>query len=45
MVNGSGRFVQFGSSVLKRIQTGYVQNYALSILIGVGAIIVYFLYM
>ncbi|MBI4618681.1 MAG: NADH-quinone oxidoreductase subunit L [Desulfobacterales bacterium] len=45
MVNGSGRFVEFGSSVLKRIQTGYVQNYALSILVGIGAIIAYFLFM
>jgi len=45
MVNGSGRFVEFGSSVLKRIQTGYVQNYALSILVGIGAIIGYFLFM
>ena len=44
MVNGSGRFVQWGSSVLKRIQTGYVQNYALSILVGIGAIITYFLF-
>ena len=45
LVNGSGRFVQWGSSVLKRIQTGHVQNYALSILVGVGAIMVYFLFM
>ncbi|MDY7034310.1 MAG: NADH-quinone oxidoreductase subunit L [Thermodesulfobacteriota bacterium] len=41
MVNGSGGLVRWGSSVLKRIQTGYVQNYALSILIGVGAILFY----
>ncbi|MFH2011448.1 MAG: NADH-quinone oxidoreductase subunit L [Pseudomonadota bacterium] len=44
MVNGSGRLVLWTSSVLKRIQTGYVQNYALSILIGIGAIITYFLF-
>jgi NADH-quinone oxidoreductase subunit L len=42
MVNGSGWLVQWVSSVLKRVQTGYVQNYALSILVGVGAIIFYF---
>ncbi|MFH1626357.1 MAG: NADH-quinone oxidoreductase subunit L [Pseudomonadota bacterium] len=43
-VNGSGRFVQWGSTILKRVQTGYVQNYALSILVGIGAIIGYFLF-
>jgi len=41
VVNGSAWVIQWVSSVLKRIQTGYVQNYALSILVGVGAIIFY----
>ena len=41
MVNGAGWIVRWISSVIKRIQTGYVQNYALSILFGVGAIIVF----
>jgi NADH-quinone oxidoreductase subunit L len=45
MINGAGQIVKWSSVGLKRVQTGYVQNYALSILIGVGAIIVYFLYM
>ncbi|MDY6855134.1 MAG: NADH-quinone oxidoreductase subunit L [Thermodesulfobacteriota bacterium] len=44
IVNGVGHIVKWSSIGLRRIQTGYVQNYALSILIGVGAIIVYFLY-
>ncbi len=43
IVNGSGWCVKWTSSVLKRIQTGYVQNYALSILVGAVAIIFYFL--
>ncbi len=43
IVNGSGWCIKWTSSVLKRIQTGYVQNYALSILVGAVAIIFYFL--
>jgi NADH-quinone oxidoreductase subunit L len=34
MVNGSAWLVQRISGGLKRLQTGYVQHYALSILVG-----------
>ena len=34
-VNGVATVVRGGSEVFKRLQTGYVQNYALSILVGI----------
>jgi NADH-quinone oxidoreductase subunit L len=39
LVNGAGRLVTASSQVLRRLQTGYVQNYALGVLAGAVAII------
>jgi len=43
-VNGVGAVVRGGSEVFKRLQTGYVQNYALSILVGIVFMIGYFIF-
>jgi len=43
-VNGVAAIVRGGSEVFKRLQTGYVQNYALSILVGIVLIIGYYLF-
>jgi len=43
-VNGVAAIVRGGSEIFKRLQTGYVQNYALSILVGVVFIIGYFVF-
>ena len=45
MVLGAGRFVQYISNALKQIQSGYVRNYALSLFLGVVALLVYFVFM
>jgi NADH-quinone oxidoreductase subunit L len=42
-VNGIGRLVTGSSSRLRRTETGYVRNYALAVVIGVVAILVYLL--
>jgi NADH-quinone oxidoreductase subunit L len=42
-VNGSASAVEAGSRLLRRIQTGALQNYALSITLGVVAILVFWL--
>jgi len=42
LVNGIAHAVGRGSGFLRRIQTGYVRNYALAILVGVVVIIGYF---
>jgi NADH-quinone oxidoreductase subunit L len=42
-VNGSASAVEAGSKLLRRIQTGAVQNYALSIALGAVAILVFWL--
>ncbi|RLA95092.1 MAG: NADH-quinone oxidoreductase subunit L [Deltaproteobacteria bacterium] len=44
MVNGSGRLFSGLSSILKRLQTGYVQNYAIWMLVGIVFLIVYYLF-
>jgi NADH-quinone oxidoreductase subunit L len=41
IVNGMGSFFARSSRVLRRVQTGYVRNYALSILVGAVLIITY----
>jgi NADH-quinone oxidoreductase subunit L len=41
-VNGLARVVQWCSAQLRQIQTGYVRNYALSVLLGVVVIVAYF---
>jgi len=43
-VNGVAVVVRGGSEVFKRLQTGHVQNYAISILVGVVLIIGYFIF-
>jgi len=43
IVNGVGALCRGGSEVFKRLQTGNVQNYALSILIGIVLMFGYFL--
>jgi NADH-quinone oxidoreductase subunit L len=41
-VNGLARLVGWCSARLRQIQTGYVRNYALSVLLGVVIIVAYF---
>jgi NADH-quinone oxidoreductase subunit L len=43
-VNGLAAVVRGGSQVFKRLQTGNVQSYALSILVGVVLILGYFVF-
>jgi len=43
-VNGTAAVVRGGSEAFKHLQTGYLQSYALSILLGVVLIIGYFLF-
>ncbi len=43
VVNGIGRVVAWGASELRRLQTGYVVNYALTMLAGAVIFVVYFL--
>ena len=43
IANGSARLFTGLSSVLKRLQTGYVQNYAVWMLVGIVFLIVYYL--
>lgn len=40
-VNGVGKIVRFSGRILRRIQTGFVQNYALAFVIGIIVIIGY----
>jgi NADH-quinone oxidoreductase subunit L len=40
-VNGSAGVVRKASSVLRRVQTGYVRNYALGIALGLAAVIAF----
>ena len=41
LVNGSGRLIQWISATLKRLQTGYIYNYALAMIIGVLALVLW----
>ena len=43
IANGSARLFTGLSSVMKRLQTGYVQNYAVWMLVGIVFLIVYYL--
>jgi NADH-quinone oxidoreductase subunit L len=45
LVNGVAALFRGGSEVCKRLQTGYVQNYALSILVGIVFMVGYFLFL
>jgi NADH-quinone oxidoreductase subunit L len=38
-VNGVGRLTQGSSNILRRIQTGVVQNYALALVVGVVLVV------
>lgn len=42
--NGLAQLVGAGAGALRRIQTGYVRNYAVSILIGLVLVITYFIF-
>jgi NADH-quinone oxidoreductase subunit L len=42
--NGLARVVQNGAGQLRKTQTGYVRNYALSILLGAAAIVAWFVF-
>jgi NADH-quinone oxidoreductase subunit L len=44
IANGLARLVQGGSGELRKVQTGYVRNYALSILLGVAALVAWFVF-
>lgn len=44
VVNGVGRTIRSFSGSLRRIQTGNVGNYALSLFVGVAAIVAYFIF-
>jgi len=44
IANGLARLIQSGSGELRKVQTGYVRNYALSILLGVAAIVAWFVF-
>jgi NADH-quinone oxidoreductase subunit L len=41
-VNGLARLIRWCSDQLRQVQTGYVRNYALSVLLGVVIIVAYF---
>jgi NADH-quinone oxidoreductase subunit L len=42
LVNGSGRLIAWFARGLRRVQSGYVRNYALSVLLGVVLLVAYF---
>jgi NADH-quinone oxidoreductase subunit L len=41
IINGSGRFIIWASAKLKRMQTGYLYHFALAMIIGVLALVVW----
>lgn len=41
-VNGSGRFIRWFAQTCKRLQTGYIYHYALSMVLGVGFFLAWF---
>jgi NADH-quinone oxidoreductase subunit L len=43
VVNGTASLVERFSAVIRKLETGYVQNYALGILVGVAVITGYYL--
>ena len=45
LVNGSGRVTRWLAEQLRRVQTGYVRNYALGLVLGVVLLLAYFLLM
>jgi NADH-quinone oxidoreductase subunit L len=45
MVNGAGLTVETGSELTRRVETGNVQQYAFVYVLGVVAIVAYYLYL
>ena len=43
IVNGLGRVIAWGAAGLRQLQTGYVVNYALTMLAGAVIFVAYFL--
>ena len=43
LVNGSARATGWVAYQLRKLQTGYIRNYALAVLLGVVALLIYFL--
>jgi NADH-quinone oxidoreductase subunit L len=43
-VDGAGRLIRWSSGWMRQIQTGYVRNYALSILVGAVLIVGYYVF-
>ena len=43
-MNGTGAFVGAGSSVLRRLQTGSVRAYAVSLFLGVVTVLGYYMW-
>ncbi|MFZ1082215.1 MAG: hypothetical protein WAO19_09850, partial [Candidatus Kryptoniota bacterium] len=43
-VNGTGKIVRFFGKILRRIQTGFVQNYAFIFVFGIIVIIGFLIY-
>jgi len=43
LVNGSGRVARRLAGVIRRTQTGYARNYALSVFLGAVALLIYFI--
>jgi NADH-quinone oxidoreductase subunit L len=44
MVNGVGRGFASSGAVIRRLQTGYVRNYAVSMLLGVVVVLIWFVF-
>jgi NADH-quinone oxidoreductase subunit L len=42
-VNGTGGLVALGASWVRRVQTGYIRNYALTLLVGIVVVVAYFI--
>jgi NADH-quinone oxidoreductase subunit L len=42
LVLGSARFTRWAAGIVRRTQTGYIRNYALSVVLGVVLLLVYF---
>ena len=43
VVNGSARFVGWGATVVRRLQTGYLYHYAFAMIIGLAVLLAWFL--
>ena len=43
IVNGSGKFIRWTANVSRRMQTGFIYHYALSMVIGLAVFLVWFL--